>query len=96
MSTIERQRPRLLRDRRTWLAGVPALIAIAYLIAMLLNFHSIITGINMDSDVAVAPVMAKLLGHAPANSHVILGSHPYYEEFVFMRATAGLPFYRQL
>lgn len=72
------------------------LLVAIYLIAMVVDFHSIITGINLDGDVVVAPVMAKLLGQAPAGSQVILGNHPYYEEFLFMRATAGLPFYRGL
>jgi hypothetical protein len=87
--------PEWLR-RRTWLVAVPALLAVIYLIAMVVDFHSIISGINLDGDVVVAPVMAKLLGQAPAGSQVILGNHPYYEEFLFMRATAGLPFYRGL
>jgi hypothetical protein len=86
----------LLRNRSTLIWGLPALLALAYLIAVLANFSSVITSINMDSDAVVAPVLAKLLGEAPGASHVVLGNHPYYEEFLFLRATAGLPFDRQL
>jgi hypothetical protein len=91
-----RIRSALQRHWRTLLWGLPGLFALAYLIAVLVDFRPIITSINMDSDVAIAPVLAKLFGQAPSGSHVLLGNHPYYEEFLFLRATAGLPFYRQL
>ena len=84
-----RRRPALL-----WMC--PALIALVYLIALVARYGSVIRAINMDSDVSVAPVIAKLAGQAPAGSQIVLGNHPYYEEYLFMRATAGLSFYRQL
>ena len=85
-----------LRNWRTLAWGLPALFALAYLIAVVANFSAIITSINMDSDASDALVLAKLLGQAPAGSHVILGNRHYYEAFLLLRATAGLPFYRQL
>jgi hypothetical protein len=84
-----------LRDPRL-LWALPALLAGAYLIVVLARFNAVITTINEDSDVVVAPVMAKLLGQVHGPSTTVLGNHPYYEEFLFLRATAGLPFYRQL
>ena len=80
--------------RLVW--GLPALLAAVYLVVLLVDFRAVITSINMYGDAVIAPVLAKLFGHAPAGSQVVLGHHPYYEEFLFLRATAGLPFYRGL
>ncbi len=74
----------------------PLVFAGVYLILLLANFSSIINAINMSADVVVAPVIGKLLGSAPSGSHVVLGNHPWYEELWLLRATAGLPGYRQL
>lgn len=81
-------------DRLAW--GLPAVLAVVYLIVLLVDFRDVITSINMYGDAVIAPVLAKLSGQAPAGSQVVLGHHPYYEEFLFLRATAGLPFYRGL
>jgi hypothetical protein len=72
------------------------LFAAAYGVVVLANFSSLITAVNMSSDNAVAPVIGKLLGSAPHGSQVLLGNHPWYEELWFLRATSGLPGYRQL
>jgi hypothetical protein len=85
-----------IRDRPALLWLFPALLALVYLITLFVRYGSVIRSIDMDSDVSIAPVIAKLAGQAPAGSHVVLGNHPYYEEYLFMRATAGLSFYRQL
>lgn len=87
--------PRILRwERLVW--GLPALLAAVYLIVLAVDFQPVITSINMYGDGVIAPVLAKLFGQAPPGSQVVLGHHPYYEEFLFLRATAGLPFYRGL
>jgi hypothetical protein len=63
---------------------------------VVINFSSLITAINMDSDVSIALVLGKLLGSAPAGAHVVLGDHPWYEPLWFLRATSWLPGYRFL
>jgi hypothetical protein len=70
--------------------------AAGYAIAVMANFSSLITAINMDADAVIAPVMGQLLGSAPHGSLVLLGNHPWYEVLWFLRATSGLPHYRQL
>jgi hypothetical protein len=65
-------------------------------LVVLVNFSSLITAINVDSDAVVAPVIGKLLGGAPSGTQVLLGNHAWYEELWFLRATSGLPHYRQL
>jgi hypothetical protein len=77
-----------------WL--LPGLLALVYLIALAVDFRQVITSINLDGDASVALVLAKLLSQAPPGSHVLLGNHPYYDGFLFLRATESLPFYRQL
>jgi len=86
----------LARNWRTLLWATPALIALIYGIVVLAEFRSIITQIYLNSDSAAAPVLAHLAGEAPAGAQVVLGNHPYYEEYLFLRLTSGLPGYRQL
>ncbi len=85
-----------LLDWRRLVWALPALLALAYLIVLLADFQPVITSINMHGDVVIAPVLGKLAGEAPPGSHVLIGHHPWYEEYLFLRATAGLSFYRQL
>jgi hypothetical protein len=100
--SVERTRVRrrlLGSGSRPWgrlLWAAPALLAGVYLIVLLVDFGPVITSINTFGDAVIAPVLGKLAGQAPANSLIVLGHHPYYEEFLFLRATAGLPFYRSL
>lgn len=97
--TVPAARDRVVPFARNWKSFLwvpPALLALVYLIALLANFGSVITSINMDSDASAALMIGKLIGQAPAGSQVVLGNHPYYEEYLFLRATSGLPFYRQL
>src|SRR5437016_576774 len=85
--------------RLTWrrlLPALPILLAGLYLVVLLIDFSPVITSINTFGDAVIAPVLAKLAGQAPPGSQVVLGHHPYYEEYLFLRATAGLPFYRVL
>ena len=87
------------RVRERWAAlwpWLPLLLAGLYAIVVLANLPAVISSINTDSDVAIAFVIGKLLGSAPPGSHVVLGDHPWYEELWLLRATAGLPGYRQL
>lgn len=86
----------LASNWRTLLWATPALIALLYGIVVLAEFRSIITQIYLNSDSAAAPVLAHLAGEAPPGAQVVLGNHPYYEEYLFLRLTSGLPGYRQL
>jgi hypothetical protein len=90
------RRPLAIGGRDLWLWALPALFAAVYLIVLAVSFGQVITSINLYGDAIIAPVLGKLIGQAPAGSHVVLGHHAYYEEFLFLRATSGLPFYRQL
>jgi hypothetical protein len=82
---------------RSWLLlAIPALLAGAYLIVLLVDFTPVIDSINTYGDAVIAPVLGKLAGQAPPGSQIVLGHHPYYEEYLFLRATAGLSFYRAL
>jgi hypothetical protein len=87
----------VVRDRwpEIW-PWAPVVFAAVYAIVVLANFSSLITAINMDSDASIAPMIGRLLGGAPHASHVFLGNHPWYESLWFLRATSGLPGYRQL
>jgi len=60
------------------------------------NFGTVLTQLYRNSDTAAAPVLAQLYAHAPAGSTVTLGSHAYYEEFLVLLLTRGLPLHRQL
>lgn len=103
--SVMRARSRLVSGRlavrglanwRTLLVLSPALFAAAYLIVLLADFNPVITSINMHGDVVIAQVLGKLAGQAPPGGQVLLGHHPWYEEFLFLRATSGLSFYYQL
>jgi len=67
-----------------------------YVLGVFSDLHTILTAIYQSSDYAAAPVLAQLLAHAPAGSHTILGDHAYYEEFLALLLTRGLPLHRQL
>lgn len=86
----------LVRNWRTLLWLTPAILALAYGLVVLAEFRSIIGQIYLNSDSAAAPVLGHLAGEAPAGALVVLGNHPWYEEFLFLRLTSGLPDYRQL
>ena len=91
-----RLRPGASVGGRRLLMALPAVLAASYLIVQVVDFGSVISGINTYGDAVIAPVLGKLAGQAPTGSHVLLGHHAYYEEYLFLRATAGLPFYRGL
>ena len=76
--------------------GLPVLFALAYAAAVAVDFGTIIHAIYSDSDTAIAPVIGHLMGSAPPGSRVVLGNHAWYEEYLFLRLTSGLPGYRQL
>jgi hypothetical protein len=86
----------LARHWRTLLWATPALLALIYGLVVLGEFRSIIAQIYEDSDAAVAAVVGHLAGSAPAGARIVLGNHPWYEEYLFLRLTSGLPEYRQL
>lgn len=88
--------PALTRNWRTLLWATPAVLALLYGIVVLVEFRSIIEQVYSSSDSAAAVVLAHLAGEAPSGAQVVLGNHAYYEEYLFLRWTSGLPFYRQL
>jgi hypothetical protein len=81
---------------RRFVVWVPLVMGLAYALVLLVHFPAIISGIYRDSDAAAAPVLAQLSAHAPAGSRIILGDHPWYEEFFLLVATRGFPLHRQL
>jgi hypothetical protein len=60
------------------------------------NFHAIITSVYLSSDAALATVLGEAAGHVPAGSFISLGNHAWYEEWLFLSATRGLPGHRSL
>ncbi|MGD0455026.1 MAG: hypothetical protein ABSB69_15655 [Solirubrobacteraceae bacterium] len=78
------------------LAWIVALVGLANLIVLLAQASSLVHSLYLNADNAAALVMPALAGHAPAGAVVNLGNHPWYEPWWFMRATVGLPGYRQL
>lgn len=91
-----RRGPGLALAWRRGLLFLPAVLAAGYLTLLLVDFGAVISGINTYGDAVIAPVLGKLAGQATPGSHILLGHHAYYEEYLFLRATAGLPFYRGL
>ena len=87
-------RPATARRVAGW--SLPALFALAYVAAVTVDFGAIIHAIYSDSDTAIAPVIGHLMGSAAPGSRVVLGNHAWYEEYLFLRLTSGLPAYRQL
>ena len=87
-------RPATARRLAGW--ALPALFALAYVAAVAVDFGAIIHAIYSDSDTAIAPVIGHLMGSAPPDRRAVLGNHAWYEEYLFLRSTSGLPGYRQL
>jgi hypothetical protein len=86
-----------LRPARRELAWwIPALLALAYGALLLVHFGTVIDSIYRDSDAAAATVLAELAPHASSGSTIVLGDHPWYEEFLILLATRGLPLHREL
>jgi hypothetical protein len=85
-----------LRPSWRWLAALVALVGLANLLVLAAQASALVHAFYLNADLATALVLPALAGHAPAGSTVILGAHPWYEEWWFMRATAGLAHYRQL
>lgn len=86
--------PAVARRAAGW--GLPVLFALAYAAAVTVDFGTIIHAIYSDSDTAIAPVIGHLMGSAAPGSRVVLGNHAWYEEYLLLRLTSGLPGYRQL
>jgi hypothetical protein len=82
--------------RWQWLALGLALVGIANLIVLFGSIPALVHQIYLNADHANALVLPALVGHAPPGAVTYLGDHPWYEPWWFMRATAGLPGYRQL
>ena len=76
-----------LRERwpQIW-PWAPVVLGVVYGIVVLVNFSSLITAINMDSDVSIALMIGKLVGNAPHGAQAVLGDHPWYEPLWFLRA----------
>jgi hypothetical protein len=82
--------------RAPQLVWLVALVAVANLIVLLAQASSLVHSLYLNADNASALVLPALAGHAPSGAVVNLGNHPWYESWWLMRATVGLPGYRQL
>jgi hypothetical protein len=65
-------------------------------VVFLVQGRAILVTDYANADAASSLVLPKLIGGAPSGTVVNLGDHAWYESWLFMRATAGLPGYRQL
>jgi hypothetical protein len=81
-------------DGRLWLA--PAAGAALYAVTLLVNLHAVIAAVYRNSDAAVDGVLGEAIGHFPAGSYVSLGNRGWFEEWLFLEATRGLPGHRSL
>jgi hypothetical protein len=72
------------------------LVGVANLVVLLVQTPALVRSLYLNADNASALVLPALAGHAPAGAVVNLGDHPWYEPWWLMRASAGLPGYRQL
>jgi hypothetical protein len=72
------------------------LVGAANLVVLLVQAPALVRSLYLNADNASTFVLPALAGHAPAGAVVNLGDHPWYEPWWLMRATAGLPDYRQL
>ena len=82
--------------RLRWLVSGLALVGIANLAVLVAQAPTLVHHLYLNADHASALVLPALASHAPSGSIVNLGDHPWYEPWWFMRATVGLPGYRQL
>jgi hypothetical protein len=84
--------------RASWpgLVWLVAVVGVANLVVLLAQASALIHSLYLSADNATALVVPALSGHAPAGAAMNLGNHPWYEPWWFMRATIGLPGYRQL
>lgn len=73
-----------------------AAVGLANIVLLPIEASALVHSLYLNADDASALVLPALDGHAPAGAIVNLGNHPWYEPWLFMRATAGLPRYRQL
>ena len=79
-----------------WLAWLTLLVGVVNVVVLFTQLSALIHVLYLNADNATALVLPALVSHAPADSVVNLGNHPFYEPWWFMRATVGLPGYRQL
>ncbi len=79
-----------------WLAWLALLVGVVNVVVLFAQLSALVHILYLNADDASALVLAALASHAPAGSVVSLGNHPFYEPWWFMRATVGLPDYRQL
>jgi hypothetical protein len=84
------------RSPWTWLLALLALVGVVNFVVLLAQGPELVHSLYLNADNASSLVLPALAGHAPAGSVVNLGDHPWYEPWWYMRATAGLPHYRQL
>jgi len=87
-----------VRQRPTWwrLAWLTLFVGVMNVVVLFAQLSALVHVLYLNADNASALVLAALASHAPAGSVVNLGNHPFYEPWWFMRATVGLPGYRQL
>ena len=86
----------LARRWAPWCCWLPVVFAAIFAVGLVHDLHNVLDNLYEDADAAAAPVLAQLALHAPAGSHITLGDHGYYEEFVTLLFTRGLPAHRAL
>jgi hypothetical protein len=85
------------RELLEWLSPwLPVVLGGLGVLVVLVRLPHIIGVLYTDGDVASAPVIATLIGHAPGSRMVLLGQYPWYESLWFMRLTHGLPGHREI
>jgi hypothetical protein len=82
--------------RASGLVWIVALVGAANVIVLFAQASALVHSLYLNADNASALVLAALAGHASAGAVVNLGNHPWYEPWWFMRATVGMPGYREL
>ncbi len=79
-----------------WLAGLAIGVAVANFVVLLAQAGSLVAVLYTNADNASVLVLPALASHVPAGSVINLGNHAWYEPWLFLRATVGLPGYREI
>jgi hypothetical protein len=70
--------------------------AASYVVVFAVRFGDIVATAMRNADTASGPVIAHLIGEAPAGREVVLGNFPWYTSLWAQQATAWLPAHRTL
>lgn len=79
-----------------WKIWAPLAFGVAYLIAVLTHFTSMVAAAYLNGDAASAPVIGELFGGSPAHREVVLGKMAWFSTLLFELGTRWLPAHRQI